>query len=142
MPDNTANCIISESRNCRKQKVNDDVFIIGSGNAEFKPEIEAIIGVLNGFGFQHSFALLNEREKGLDAFCDKICSKIKEAQFCIVLLNDPLSKFSDCVRVPSANVYYEFGLAVAQKKGVYQSLSADLFCPLIYSTWTQSYMMT
>ena len=91
---------------------------IGSGSAEFKPEIEAIIDILNGFGFPHSFALLNEREKGLDVTCDKICSKIKEAQFCIVLLNDPLSKSFDNVRVPSANVYYEFGLAVAQKKGV------------------------
>ena len=134
MPDNTANCIISESRNCKKQKVSDDVFIIGSGSAEFKPEIEAIIDILNGFGFPHSFALLNEREKGLDAFCDKICSKIKEAQFCIVLLNDPLSKSFDNVEYLAPTYIMNLDWLSLKRKGLYQSLSADLPCPSIYST--------
>lgn len=102
------------------------VFIIGSGSPEFKEDVDAIGGILNGFGLEGYFALLSEEEKGLDAFCDKICSKIIESQFCVVMLNDPvvdrnveeiLDRFEK-VRAPSANVYYEFGMAVALRKSI------------------------
>jgi len=57
----------------------------------------------------------------LDAFCDKICSQIKGSRFCVAILNDPIvAKQVEgtidnvvSVRVPSANVYYELGMAVA-----------------------------
>ena len=101
-------------------------FIIGSGSPQFKENIKAIKEVLSGFGLDGYFALLSEEQKGLDAFCDKICSKIQESRFCVVMLNDPVVELVDkstkakigSFKAPSANVYYEFGMAVALKKPV------------------------
>ena len=92
---------------------------------------------LNKFGLTGYFALLSEMEKGLDAFCDKICSKIKEAQFCIAMLNDPVDSRRlegtehpfKAVRVPSPNVYYEFGMAVALGKNVIPVVRKDFDLP-------------
>ena len=72
-----------------------------------------------------------------DAFCDKICSKIRESQFCVVLLNDPILKGRDgqprntsgSIRAPSANVYYEFGMAKALEKPVIPVIRSDLKLP-------------
>jgi len=105
------------------------VFIIGSGSAEFKSDTTAILEILDGFGLAGYFALLNEKSKGLDAFCDKICSKIREALFCIVMLNDPSAPRCAELRVPSANVYYEFGMAVAQGKNVIPVIRRGLKLP-------------
>lgn len=119
-------CLISDVRTCHASSSKDIVFIIGSGSSEFKEDITAIVEILDGFGLRGYFALLSEEEKGLDAFCDKICSKIRESQFCVVMLNDPVAqrpiegtgdKF-ESIRAPSANVYYEFGIAVALEKPV------------------------
>lgn len=113
-------------RTCQASSLKDTVFIISSGSPEFKDDVDAIVGTLEGFGLKGYFALLSEEEKGLDAFCDKIRSKIIESQFCVVALNDPvvdkriegtIDKFVK-VRVPSANVYYEFGMAVALGKNI------------------------
>lgn len=100
-------------------------FIIGSGSRKFKEDIEAIKDVLEGFGLQGYFALLSEKQKGLDVFCDKICSKIQESRFCVAMLNDPIVELVDeetktkhRSKSPSANVYYEFGMAVALKKPI------------------------
>jgi hypothetical protein len=120
-------CLISDKRACRASDQKNMVFIIGSGSSEFKEDVEEIVRTLGGFGLEGYFALLSEEEKGLDAFCDKICSKIIEAQFCVVMRghdNDPVqvkriegtADRYEKVRVPSANVYYEFGLAVALGK--------------------------
>lgn len=129
MTNNQTLCLISDSRNCKVSGVTDEVFIIGSGSPEFKQDVEAILEVLKGFGFSGNFALLSEKSKGYDAFCDKICSKIREAQFCIALLNDPCSIDVITFRVPSPNVYYEFGLAVAQGKCVIPVIKRGLVLP-------------
>jgi len=113
------------------------VFIIGSGSSEFKEDITVIIDVLDGFNLTGYFALLSEKEKGLDAFCDKICSKIRESKFCVVMLNDPVikgrdgqtRKTSESFRAPSANVYYEFGIAKALQKPVIPLIRSDLRLP-------------
>jgi hypothetical protein len=70
-------CVISESRNCKVAPIDNLIFIIGSGSPEFSKEIDTIKEILKNFGFEGYFALLSEEEKGLDAFCDKICSKIE-----------------------------------------------------------------
>lgn len=124
MSETRSPCLISDKRACRASDQKNMVFIIGSGSPEFKEDIESIVKTLDGFGLKGYFALLSEEEKGLDAFCDKICSKIIESQFCVVMLNDPVQirriegtadKYEK-VRVPSANVYYEFGMAVTLGK--------------------------
>jgi len=101
-------------------------FIIGSGSRQFEEDIKAIKEALAGFGLQGYFALLSEEQKGLDAFCDKICSKIQESRFCVAMLNNPVVEMVEkktkvklgSVKSPSANVYFEFGMAVALRKHV------------------------
>jgi hypothetical protein len=132
-----SHCFISDSRACKANKIKNTVFIIGSGSSEFKKEIDEIEDVLDGFNLKGYFALLSEKEKGLDAFCDKICSKIKEAKFCVVLLNNPILRTceddnkssSDSIRAPSANVYYEFGIAIALGKPVIPIIRSGLRLP-------------
>jgi hypothetical protein len=127
--ENQSPCLISDVRTCQAAKQTEQVFIIGSANDEFKDETDAILEVLDGFGFTGYFALLSEKSKGLDAFCDKICSKIQASQFCIAMLNDPISTECAELRVPSANVYYEFGMAVALKKQVIPIICSSLRLP-------------
>lgn len=123
-------CFISDSRVCQAPNLKNLVFIIGSGSSEFKE-------VLDGFNIVGYFALLSEEEKGLGAFCDKICSKIKTSHFCMVILNDPIvlrktegeRKSVEKVRVPSANVYYKFGLAMGFEKPVIPIIRHDLELP-------------
>jgi len=130
-------CVISESRNCKVAAIDDLVFIIGSGSPEFSKEIDKTKEILRGLGFDGYFALLSEKEKGLDAFCDKICSKIRSCAFCVVLLNDPIAhecidketKESLTIHAPSANVYYEFGIAVALEKKVIPLIRKDMKPP-------------
>ncbi len=59
----------------------------------------------------------DQREFQKDIFCEKICTKIIESQFCIVILNDVVDQ-KDNVRKPNANVYYEYGLMTAFRKRI------------------------
>jgi predicted nucleotide-binding protein len=130
-------CLISDMRTCHSLNSKNIVFVIGSGSSEFRQDIVTIMNCLNQFGLEGYFALLSEMEKGLDAFCDKICSKIKEAQFCIAMLNDPVDSRhaeeaehpSKAFRLPSPNVYYEFGMAVALGKKVIPVIRKDFDLP-------------
>ena len=129
LAENQKPCLISDIRPCPATNQTEQVFIIGSGSDEFKEDTNATIEVLEGFGFTGYFALLSDSSKGLDAFCDKICSKIQESLFCIVMLNDPTSAKCADLRVPSANVYYEFGMAVALGKHVIPIIRKGLRLP-------------
>lgn len=56
---------------------------------------------------------------GKYAFCHKICSKIIQAQFCIVLLNNDLEKINgQDIERPNANVNLEYGLMLGHNKYV------------------------
>ena len=128
-------CVVSEKRECKVSPCEKEVFIIGPGSHEYKGDIEKIKQIIKNFGFEPYFALLSEQEKGLDSFCDKICSKIRSDFFCIALLNDPISCKCDgpkpikVVRASRPNVYYEYGLAVAFGKKVIPIIRADLELP-------------
>lgn len=111
-------------------------FIIGSGSSEFKEDIEVIKEVLNDYGLEGYFAPFSEKEIGLEIFCNKICLKIRESQFCVALLNNPIIKVdkrasnsSEELRTPSANVYFEFGMAIALEKSVIPIIRRDLELP-------------
>ena len=129
LAENQKPCLISDIRPWPTTNQTEQVFIIGSGSDEFKDDTDATIEVLDGFGFSGYFALLSDNSKGLDAFCDKICSKIQESLFCIVMLNDQTSAKCAELRVPSANVYYEFGMAVALGKQVIPIIRKGLRLP-------------
>jgi hypothetical protein len=129
-------CIISESRTCKAIPSEKLVFIIGSGSSEFSKDVQKIKKVLKGFDLEGYFALLSEKEKGLDSFCDKICSKIMGSVFCIAMLNDPIvheypeeSNAKKFLRAPRANVYYELGIAVALGKKIIPVIRKDMKLP-------------
>jgi len=62
---------------------------------------------------------VKERAYGQDIFCTKICGKIIESQFCIVILDDMIQPINGTgVNIPNPNVYYEYGLMTALNKHV------------------------
>jgi len=63
------------------------------------------------------------RAYGQDIFCTKICGKIIESRFCIVILDDTIAKD---VNIPNPNVYYEYGLMTSLKKHIIPLQKEDL----------------
>lgn len=119
-------CLTSDLRRCEASLLKDLVFIIGSGSSEFEKEIEAVKEVLGNFGLKGYFALLSQEEKGFEAFCTKICSKIISSQFCVVMLHEPVefsyldkeTKGEKIHRSSRPNIYFEFGMATTFKKRI------------------------
>jgi hypothetical protein len=126
-------CFISDKRQCQAEpgKSRDLVFIASSGDKEFKADIEAILHMLGNEKLTGYFSLYSGEEIGLDAFCDKICSKIIESRFCIVALNNPyhVQERGIQFRTPSANVYFEYGLMTALGKEVVPIIRDDMLPP-------------
>jgi len=57
------------------------------------------------------------RAYGQDIFCIKICGKIIESQFCIVILDDEIQIIGNKnISIPNPNVYFEYGLMTALGK--------------------------
>ena len=91
-------------------------FIACPNPKEVGLELEIISEKLQKEGID-SFIAVRERAYGEDIFCTKICGKIIESMFCIVLLNDVKSNESNEL-IPNPNVYYEYGLMTALKKEI------------------------
>lgn len=91
-------------------------FIAIPSSDELALELEIIQQKLREANIEPYIAVEN-REFQKDIFCEKICSKIIESQFCIVVLNDVID-VNDTVRKPNANVYYEYGLMTAFGKKI------------------------
>jgi len=62
-----------------------------------------------------AFIAVEERAYGQDIFCTKICGKIIESQFCIVILDDRIEKNK---YFPNPNVYYEYGMMTSLGKHI------------------------
>jgi len=58
---------------------------------------------------------VKERAYGQDIFCTKICGKIIESRFCLVILDDEVI---DSKNIPNPNVYYEYGLLTSLRKHI------------------------
>jgi len=58
---------------------------------------------------------VKERAYGQDIVCTKICGRIIESRFCVVIL-DEVDR--DGVNIANPNVYYEYGLMTALRKHV------------------------
>ncbi|MBN2396675.1 MAG: hypothetical protein JXC36_09495 [Candidatus Atribacteria bacterium] len=88
------------------------VFVAAPADDLYKLKISYIQRVVESHGFECYLALRNF-EPGSFAFCTKICSKIIQSKFCIVLL-DPSLK--DGINIPNPNVNLEYGMMIAQNK--------------------------
>ena len=91
-------------------------FVASPSSDEVALELEIIQQKLREANIEPYIAV-EQREFQKDIFCEKICSKIIESQFCIVFLNDVADK-ADSIRKPNANVYYEYGLMTAFGKKI------------------------
>jgi hypothetical protein len=58
---------------------------------------------------------VKDRAYGQDIFCTKICGKILESRFCVVILDDAIVNDQN---IPNPNVYYEYGLMTALGKHI------------------------
>jgi len=90
-------------------------FVASPSSEEVALELEIIKQKLREMNIEPYIAV-EQREFQKDIFCEKICSKIIESLFCIVILNDVEDE--NGVRKPNANVYYEYGLMTAFKKKI------------------------
>lgn len=90
-------------------------FVACPGDEEYILKIDAIKDIVETKQYECHIAL-KKIDPGNFAFCTKICSKIIQSQFCIVLL-DP-SKDTDKREYPNPNVHLEYGLMMSQNKHI------------------------
>lgn len=91
-------------------------FVACPNSEEIALELEVIKQKLRQVNIE-PYVAVDNRDFQKDIFCEKICTKIIEAQFCIAVLND-VSDTKDNIRKPNANVYYEYGLMTAFRKKI------------------------
>lgn len=91
-------------------------FIACPSGDQLQLEIDVIKAVLRDNNIEPYVAVEN-CEPGKDIFCEKICAKMIESQFCAVLLSDIIYAGKDRA-TPNPNVYYEYGLMVAMHKTI------------------------
>lgn len=91
-------------------------FVACPNSDEIALELEIIRQKLREVNIE-PYVAIDEREFQKDIFCEKICTKIIESQFCIVILND-VKDPQDGINKPNANVYYEYGLMTAFRKKI------------------------
>lgn len=91
-------------------------FIACPNSEEISLELEIIKQKLREVNIE-PYVAVDNRDFQKDIFCEKICTKIIESQFCIVVLNDVID-IEDNVRKPNANVYYEYGIMTAFRKKI------------------------
>ena len=96
--------VFSSSRTC----------FIGYGFSESALEMTILRTLLEKRGIE-GIEAAGELAPGQSAFCAKICSKIIQSQFCIILANN---RVKDGVESPSANVNMEYGLMLGFNKYV------------------------
>lgn len=79
-------------------------------------EIDAIKDIVESKQYECHIAL-KKIDPGNFAFCTKICSRIIQSQFCIVLLNPSPGK-TNLKESPNPNVHLEYGMMISQNKHI------------------------
>lgn len=109
-------CFVRKELDCgRYFGVSKTCFIACPDSEEIELELSIITDKLQKDGID-SFIAVKERVYGEDIFCTKICGKIIESLFCIVILNDV--KNGKKAAIPNPNVYYEYGMMTSMNKEV------------------------
>lgn len=116
-------CFIRKEHKCSKIfGASKSCFIACPTDDELEPILELMSEKLMKVGIEPIIAV-KERAYGQDIFCTKICGKIIESRFCIVILNDTVA---DKQNIPNPNVYYEYGLMTSLGKHVVPLQKEDL----------------
>lgn len=108
-------CFIRKDHDCGKIKgASKSCFVACPKEDELEPILELMSEKLAKVGIEAIIAV-KERAYGQDIFCTKICGKIIESKFCIVILDDEIDNGKN---IPNPNVYYEYGLMTSLEKHI------------------------
>jgi hypothetical protein len=108
-------CYIRKEHECGKVfGASKSCFIACPTDDELDPMLSLISEKLMKHGIEPIIAV-KDRAYGQDIFCTKICGKILESRFCLVILDDAIVKDQN---IPNPNVYYEYGLMTALGKHI------------------------
>lgn len=116
-------CFIRKDHTCGKLTgVSKSCFIACPNDDNLEPILGLITEKLSKVGIETIIAV-KERAYGQDIFCTKICGKIIESKFCIVILDDEIKEETN---IPNPNVYYEYGLMTSLGKHIIPLQKEDL----------------
>lgn len=108
-------CFIRKEHKCGKiSGASKSCFIACPKNGELAVMLGLMSEKLTKVGIEPIIAV-KKRAYGQDIFCTKICGKIIESRFCVVILDDSIKKG---INIPNPNVYYEYGLMTSLKKHI------------------------
>ena len=112
-------CFVRKDHTCGKLvSVSKSCFIACPSTEDVGTLVALITEKLTQIGIEPVVAV-KERAYGQDIFCTKICGRIIESQFCIVILDDTIGYADGAkINIPIPNVYYEYGLMTALGKHV------------------------
>lgn len=112
-------CFVRKDHACGKfLGASKSCFVACPSTDEVEIMLELITEKLIKIGIEPVIAI-KERAYGQDIFCTKICGKIIESQFCLVILDDSIeTRDGTVISIPNPNVYYEYGLMTALGKHV------------------------
>lgn len=116
-------CFIREGHKCGKVlNASKSCFVACPDEEDLEPILELISEKLAKVGIEAIIAV-KERAYGQDIFCTKICGKIIESKFCLIILDDIVDEGKN---IPNPNVYYEYGLMTGLEKHVIPLQKEDL----------------
>ncbi|MCX5697355.1 MAG: hypothetical protein NTU54_05255 [Candidatus Omnitrophica bacterium] len=108
-------CFIRKAHKCGKIfGASKSCFIACPSDASIETILALMSEKLAKVGVEPIIAV-KERAYGQDIFCTKICGKIIESKFCIVVLDDTIVGSKS---FPNPNVYYEYGLMTSLRKHI------------------------
>jgi len=116
-------CFIRKEHKCGKLfGASKSCFIASPTDDDLEPILGLMSEKLTKVGIEPIIAV-KERAYGQDIFCTKICGKIIESRFCIVILDDTIDNGTN---IPNPNVYYEYGLMTSLRKHIIPLQKEDL----------------
>lgn len=113
-------CFVRKAHQCGKVfEGSKSCFIACPSDQSIKMLTDLLGEKLAKYGIE-TIVAVEERAYGQDIFCTKICGKIIESKFCIVILDDIEKSISPKKNelLPNPNVYYEYGLMTALGKHI------------------------
>lgn len=112
-------CFIRENKKCERVLNGSKTAFIATPASDYvQLELDIIKSKLQSYQVE-PYVAVEHRAFGRDVFCEKICGKIIESLFCIVLLNDREENIGGKLTpIPNANVYYEYGLMTSLHKRI------------------------